>query len=234
MEFVRTSCLDRSNPLCRSSCREEEGHDEHRRAHDVQEVESSRAILPRQLRVHGPIDAILAQLEHQDVREEEKEDRDAGSRLEDQVGQKRPTVHVLEHLVLHEVSDKEGGHGADDQHRRHGEVDEQAARPQEEGPPDEDDALPTALDGCQDAREVVLEEDELAEAEGVALRLRPPRADRLRVGLALRRVVHHSEEDRLDPDAPACSEEALDAHVPILRDPIGVPSLHGFGQDRGD
>jgi len=90
--------------------------------------------------------------------------------------------------------------------------------------------VPSTVNGRKDAREVVLEEDKLAEPQRVTLGLRPSRTHRLVVRLALRRVVHHPKDDGLDAKASSCGEESLDAHVQDLRDPIWAPSFYSLGQ----
>mmetsp|Transcript_64132 Transcript_64132/g.187664 ORF Transcript_64132/g.187664 Transcript_64132/m.187664 type:complete len:236 (+) Transcript_64132:681-1388(+) len=62
--------------------------------------------------------------------------------------------------------------------------------------------------------------------------LRPACIERAEPRRVLWHVVDSGQSDWLDPRPPERQQEALEAHVPVLRDPLGVPAAHVLAQEQ--
>mmetsp|Transcript_25077 Transcript_25077/g.54571 ORF Transcript_25077/g.54571 Transcript_25077/m.54571 type:complete len:248 (+) Transcript_25077:318-1061(+) len=167
--------------------------------------------------------------------EESDEGHDANA-LENAIDQESPTVDAKSCalLIRCKVADENSVQGREDDEDSHEDVDHEQLHPEEEEAPAVYHLRPSALNLGEDAREVVVHVHNLAKAEGMPLRLYPPRLDSSEPAFGLRRVVQDREEDGRDSQAASGGEEAFQRHVPILGDPVRIPALDGLGQAGGD
>mmetsp|Transcript_101497 Transcript_101497/g.326189 ORF Transcript_101497/g.326189 Transcript_101497/m.326189 type:complete len:289 (+) Transcript_101497:404-1270(+) len=234
VELVRPSCLERGNPLGQTSEEAENREVERALRHRRNVVQEPR--VPEDARRHGAVDARLHGLEHEHSAQEDAQEGHEADALEHTVHKEGPAVDAQRSrlLIVSEVADQQTIQRCKDDEDRHENMYHQQLDPQEEKAPAENHLVLLALDLPQYPREVVVHVDDLAEAQGVPLRLDPSGLNRGYEALALRRVVEDREKDRRDLKPASGREEALQSHVPVLRDPIRVPSLHRLGQGRGD
>mmetsp|Transcript_33105 Transcript_33105/g.87540 ORF Transcript_33105/g.87540 Transcript_33105/m.87540 type:complete len:435 (+) Transcript_33105:138-1442(+) len=234
VELVRAGRLHSRDPLRRASDHEKDRHVKEGLGHHGEEVEDAR--LPQDPHLVRVVDAILGKLVEQHAVQEDAAEGDDSNGLEYAVDQEGPAVHGerRRQLVVGKVCDQNAVQRGDHEEDRHEHMDHQQLDPKEDKAPDEHSALSGVTYGREDPRKVVGDVHQLAETQGVPLGLHPSGDEGLENGVTLGRVVQYGQEDRRYPQAPSSGEEALQGHVPILRDEVRVPSVHPHHQLCGD
>mmetsp|Transcript_9254 Transcript_9254/g.24599 ORF Transcript_9254/g.24599 Transcript_9254/m.24599 type:complete len:309 (-) Transcript_9254:88-1014(-) len=111
-------------------------------------------------------------------------------------------------------------------------MDHQELHPQEHRAPFVQRLAPWSADGSPNTPQMSQHVDHLAETERMPLRLLEALIDCFPVRVADGGVVHHRQEDWGHPQPAGGGEEALQGHVPVLRDEVPVPAAHPLSEHR--
>mmetsp|Transcript_642 Transcript_642/g.1530 ORF Transcript_642/g.1530 Transcript_642/m.1530 type:complete len:224 (-) Transcript_642:2176-2847(-) len=203
---LRGKCrLDRSDPLRAASTDEEKGKVYEGLRHHGDEVHSLRAPEDRDIIVCGSVNARLDCLVKHYAHQEDADKGYEADSLTHTVDEESPAVNVqsLSDLVMVEECDEDAVHRRYHRKHSHEDMDHEQLNPEEECAPCEDDSRPWLWDGHENPWEVLIEVDELAEAQGMALCLQPSSHERLEEAVSFWSVVQDREKDRCYLEAPA-------------------------------